>query len=92
MSTFSGTVLGFAGGLITQLVPERQKQASEKRKRVEDNLVELVKALYEHNHWIVVLASIELFNSDELESKSGFGKIASVTRVHFPNLRTLLLS
>jgi hypothetical protein len=53
VGTTIGAILGFSGGLFTQLALERRKQEAEKKKKKAEKLEELFSLLYEHFHFFV---------------------------------------
>jgi len=93
IGTLSGTTLGFAGGLIAQLVLERQKQAAEKRKKKAEKLEELALALCAYMDWLFMIKErIRTGNetSDALLAQSppmGISKMAAISAVYFPDFQ-----
>jgi dihydrodipicolinate synthase/N-acetylneuraminate lyase len=65
IGTLSGTAIGFAGSLVTQLLLEGRRQAADRKKRKAEKFEELVSAVFEHNNWIFTMHHIELHGSDE---------------------------
>ena len=87
IGTLSGTALGFAGGLITQLLLEHKKRAAETKKRKAEKLEELVSALYEHQHWMTVIVDgIRVSGKAEEQTipVTPLAKAKTICSIYFP--------
>jgi hypothetical protein len=71
----SGTIIGSAIVLSTQLVLEGRKQVAEKRKKKAEKLEELVAALHEYVDWIT---------QRKAEVISPLATLQAITCVYFP--------
>jgi len=90
LGTTIGAVLGFGGGLITQLALEGRKQVAEKKKKKAEKLEELVSVIYEHHHWVQRLYLINVKGATLEMQLSPFAKIEAITHVYFPQFDTSL--
>ena len=88
-----GTVIGFGGGLITQLALERRKQKAEKRKRKAEKLEELACELYAHEYWVyslpnnIELGKDNLFTALSKLPPPPISKMLAISNVYFPELQ-----
>jgi len=80
-----GGLLGLAGGLVGPWLIENRREKSERKKRREQKLEELVAAIYEHKHWLGTMRQIRVFGAQEAETISPFTKVEAIATVHFPN-------
>ena len=82
MIAFAGTLIaasiGFAGGLIIQLVLDRRKQVSEKRRKKAEKLEELVSLLHEHLRWMALYEEENRYAMFPLHAK-----LEAITSVYF---------
>jgi hypothetical protein len=87
IGTLSGTVIGFAGGLITQLVLERSKQEAEKKKKRAEKLEEFLSALWEQR----ALFSQSYGRQEAVKLISPtLATLDALTIIYFPELRPQL--
>jgi hypothetical protein len=80
--TTSGAILGFGGGLITQLLLERKKQEAENKKKKAEKLEELVTAVNDFRY--------KVENAFDDDGYIGlFSKIEAIQRVYFQEFSQL---
>jgi hypothetical protein len=95
IGTISGTAIGFAGGLITQLLLEHRKQAGERRKKKAEKLEELTCELHTYENWVAMLPIIVKPGEDALlafakSPPTSFVKLRSISNVYFPEFGDLI--
>ena len=84
--SFVGSLIG---GLISPLLLEHRKQASEQRKRRADKLEKLVTVLNEHEHWIsqtCTKLALGEKQGKEYFSPAPLTKAETITKIYFPKL------
>jgi hypothetical protein len=84
IGTLSGTAIGFAGGLVTQLLLEGKKQEAEKKKKKAEKLEELLSALYEYNNFVSSIRYVKNKTGEDRISTATFAKIEAITNIYFP--------
>jgi hypothetical protein len=90
IGTLSGTAIGFAGGLLTQLIMDSRKRASDRRNKREEQLVALVSAVYEHNHWLHTNYRLMARGDHDKLLVTPFSKIEAIKQVYFPQFAPLV--
>src|SRR5215831_14518715 len=103
--TVIGGILGFVGGLITQLTLEKRKQEYERqkeqrqqeyekqqetRRKKAEKLEELISTLYEHNHWLHTQYRFMAQGSHDKLLVTPFSKIEAIKQLYFPEFAPLV--
>jgi|SRR5215467_10376175 len=79
-------VAAIIGGLMVmagQFIQDRRKAAEEKKKRKEDRLLELIYAIYEHNHWLPTQSRLMAQGSHDKLVVTPFSRIQGLTQIYF---------
>jgi hypothetical protein len=74
-----GTIIGVAGSTIVFLLQTR----AERKKRREEKFLDLLAAVYEHDHWIDTLRRIYVVGIKGEITVSPFAKIQAISDVYF---------
>src|SRR5215471_84218 len=85
VGTTIGAILGFSGGLFTQLALERRKQEAEKKKKKAEKLEELISALYDHYMWSLNHAFSQT-KSEDRRDPIPLVKASAIQHVYFQEL------
>jgi hypothetical protein len=75
-----GTIVGIAGSTLIFLLQTR----AEKKKRREEKFLDLVAAVYEHDHWLDTLRRTYVVELEGEIKVSPFAKIQAISDVYFP--------
>jgi hypothetical protein len=78
--TLGGAAIGALGANLVSLFQQR----AERRKRREDKFLDLVAAVYEHDHWLDSLRRIYVVELESEIKVSPFAKIQAISDVYFP--------
>jgi hypothetical protein len=76
-----GTVLG---SVVTPYFLQRRKDVADKKRKRDEKFEELVRAVYEHDHWIDTKRRIQAAGYEGEISVSPFAKIHAVSFIYFP--------
>jgi hypothetical protein len=75
-----GIVVGIAGSTLVFLLQTR----AERKKRREEKFLDLVAAVYDHDHWLDTLRRIYVVEIEGEIKVSPFAKIQAISDVYFP--------
>jgi len=79
-------VAAVIGGLMVmtgQFIQDRRKAAEEKKKRKEERLLELIYAIYEHNHWLHTQSRLMAQGHHDKLIVTPFSKIQGLVQINF---------
>lgn len=79
------TLAGTAAVTIAGAIRDNAQQRREEKQRRADKFEELIKSLYEFDHWLDLLRQRVLGNVGSIaETPSPFAKVQSITSIYFP--------
>jgi hypothetical protein len=90
IGTLSGTAIGFAGGLITQVVLERNKNKEDRRKKRVEKFEELISAIYDYQILVDELTGRVKWGSNDTIPKIPLGKALAIARTYFPQFESAM--
>ncbi len=91
--TVAGTIMGFGGGLLTQLALEHRRQADARRTKKKEKLEELACELYAHEYWVYTLPNNVERGKDDIFTAlaklppAPISKMLAISNVYFPELQ-----
>jgi hypothetical protein len=80
------TIGGGAVAVIGSILVEARKSAEEKRKHRADKFEDIVKAVYELDHWLDRERDLSLTGVGDPLEVSPFAKLQAISAIHFPSI------